>query len=128
MTEALPTLSSDFDDALRPDTPQAPSAAHIPVIEAPESSILAVDQLDGPSLASTLKLPESSTQFLSPIPPVNKSQHVFALSDLLDGSGGGLETLGPDIASADINVACMFFCLEVYIFIHSHNHLFISRW
>ncbi|KAF8900418.1 hypothetical protein CPB84DRAFT_1778876 [Gymnopilus junonius] len=103
MTEALPTVSSDFDDTLRPETSQAPSAAQIPVIEAPESSILAVDQLDGPSLASTLKLPESPGQFLSPIPS-NKPQLIFALSDLLDGPGG-VETLGADIASADINVA-----------------------
>ena len=107
MTESSPAVTSDFDDTLRPESPQAPSVAQIPVIEAPESSLLAVDQPDGPSLASTLRLPESSGQFLSPIPPANKPQPTFALSDLYDGSGGGLETLGPDIAAADITVARM---------------------
>ena len=101
--ELTDEISSALDDTLRSETTQAPSVAQIPVIEAPESSLLAVDQPDGPSLASTLKLPESSSQFLSPIPPADKPQHIFSLSDLYDGSGGGLETLGPDIALADIS-------------------------
>ncbi|KDR78279.1 hypothetical protein GALMADRAFT_245373 [Galerina marginata CBS 339.88] len=100
MDDTFPAISSELDDNLRPDTP--PVSAQIPTIEAPES-ILAVDQLDGPSLASTLKLPDSSSQFLSPT-PVSKPQYIFSLSDLLKGTEG-LESLGSDIASADINVA-----------------------
>ncbi|KAJ3509621.1 hypothetical protein NLJ89_g5128 [Agrocybe chaxingu] len=94
MASSTTTISSDFDDPLR----------SIPTIEAPES-LLAVDQLDGPSLASTLKLPDGASQFLSPIPASTPPPPTFALSDLYDGTPEGLEALGPDIASADITVA-----------------------
>lgn len=102
MAAALPTTSSEFDDILRPDIPLASA---IPTIEAPDFP-LAVDQPDVSSLASTLKLPDSPTQYLSPTP----TQHVFSLSDfsefseLFDGSGGA----EGDNAPADITVAGKF--------------------
>lgn len=100
MAAALPTTSAEFDDILRPDTPLASA---IPTIEAPDSS-LAVDQPVGPSLASTLKLPETPSQYLSPTP----TQHVFSLSDfsgLFDGSEG----VEGDNAPTDITVGGKFF-------------------
>lgn len=99
MAAALPTTSTEFDDILRPDTPLASA---IPTIEAPDC-LLAVDQPGGPSLASTLKLPENPTQYLSPTP----TQPVFSLSDfseLFDGSGGA----EGDNTPADITVAGKF--------------------
>jgi len=104
MADLTSAISSYSDEHLRPETHANPPLVQIPTIEAPDS-ILAVDQLDGPSLASTLKLPESSGHFLSPT-PVSKPQHIFSLSDLLE-EGGNLETLGPEIASAEITVARM---------------------
>ena len=71
---------------------------------------MAEDQHFATSLADTLQLPSSSDgppQFLPPVPtspPKSKSLHRFSLSDLLNGPGG-LETLGPEIAAADINIA-----------------------
>ncbi|KAF8970688.1 hypothetical protein BDZ97DRAFT_1694461 [Flammula alnicola] len=103
MTSVLSAVSSDFDDHSRPETPVATSVAQIPTIEAPESP-LAVDQLDGPSLASTLKLPDSSSQFLSPV-PASKPEWTFCLADVLDGSGSLENILGPEIGAVDITVA-----------------------
>jgi len=99
MAAALPTTSAESDDLSRPDTPLA---SVIPTIEAPDCA-LAVDQPDGPSLASTLKLPDSPTQYLSP----TSTQHLFSLSDfseLFDGSGG----VEGDNSPADITVAGRF--------------------
>jgi len=99
MAAALSTTSAKSDDLSRPDTPLASA---IPTIEAPDCT-LAVDQPDGPSLASTLKLPDSPTQYLSPTP----TQHLFSLSDfpeLFDGSGG----VEGDNSPADITVAGRF--------------------
>jgi hypothetical protein len=99
MAAALSTTSAEFDDILRPDISLASA---IPTIEAPDSP-LAVDQPAGPSLASTLKLPESPTQYLSPTP----TQHAFSVSDfseLFDESGG----VEGDSAPADITVAGKF--------------------
>ena len=65
---------------------------------------MAEEQPFSTSLADTLQLPspmDGPPQLLLPVP---KPQHVFSLSDLLDETGG-LETLGPEIATADINIA-----------------------
>ena len=64
------------------------------------------------SLADTLQLPSSSDGPLLPVPTSphkNKFLHRFSLSDLLDGNGGR-ETLGPEIAVADISIASEFVC------------------
>jgi hypothetical protein len=98
MTPALPTTPAEFDDISRPD---ASLAFAIPTIEAPDIP-LAVTQPDAPSLASTLKLPESPIQYLSPTP----TQHAFSLSDFtpsdyLDGSGAVEgDNVPPDITVA----------------------------
>ena len=65
-------------------------------------------------LADTLQLPSSSDGPLLPVPTSphkNRPLHRFSLSDLLDGTGGR-ESLGPEIAVADINIASKF----IYIF------------
>ncbi|PPQ80324.1 hypothetical protein CVT25_003607 [Psilocybe cyanescens] len=102
MSDTIPIDSTKSDDPIPPDT-NLSSAVQIPIIEAPES-ILAVDQQDRPSLASTLKLPETSAQFLSPPLPITTTPHIFSLSDLLL-ENGELENLGPDVALDDISVA-----------------------
>jgi hypothetical protein len=70
------------------------------------------------SLADTLQLPslnDGPSQPLLPVstsPPKSKLLDRFSLSDLLDGTGGR-ETLGPEIAVADINIASKF-CFTVF--------------
>ena len=70
---------------------------------------MAEEQSFATSLADSLQLPPSSDgppQLLLPVPthsPKTKSLHIFSLSDLLDGTDS-LETLGPEIAAADINI------------------------
>ncbi|KAH9477116.1 Guanine nucleotide exchange factor LTE1 [Psilocybe cubensis] len=101
MSDTIQIDTTIPDVQILPDTNPS-STVQIPVIEAPES-ILAVDQLDGPSLASTLKLPETSPQYLSPSLPVAPTPHVFSLADLRE-ENGELD-LGPDVALSDISVA-----------------------
>jgi len=114
----MATIPAELDDNIRPETPpilRQSSSPQISIVEASEFAT-AVDQLDISTLASSLKLPEdSSSPFLSPIPvsvPLAKQKHLFSLSDLLNGNeGGGLESLGPEIATAEINIAGMLFIL-----------------
>lgn len=101
---SVPTpVELELDDPSCPDTPVAPSACQIPTIEAPEL-LPAVDQLEGPSLASTLKLPDPSSQFLSPVIPPKPE---FSLADVLEpnGSGGYEAVLGPEMGTVDTTVA-----------------------
>ncbi|PPR05048.1 hypothetical protein CVT24_010195 [Panaeolus cyanescens] len=98
---------SEAHDHSRPETPLA-SAQQIPSIETPDPSSI-LDSIEGPSLASTLKLPNSddtSTNYLSPIAPDKPphTPHPFSLSDLLK-EGETLEALGPEVAAADVTVA-----------------------
>lgn len=108
MTSSSPTIPSEFDDHSRPGTPLAPqptSVTHLLDFESP-GSLMAEEQPFSTSLADTLQLPspnDGPPQLLLPV-PASKSQHIFSLSDLLDETGG-LETLGPEIATADINIA-----------------------
>jgi hypothetical protein len=81
-------------------------------------SLLAEEQPFTTSLADTLQLPSSNDGSSQPLLPVSsphkcKPIHRFSLSDLLDGSGGR-ETLGPEIAVADINIASKF-CSTVFM-------------
>ncbi|KJA24910.1 hypothetical protein HYPSUDRAFT_65218 [Hypholoma sublateritium FD-334 SS-4] len=102
MSSIPPETSAEIDDLSCPDTPvAAPSATQIPTIEAPEL-VSTAEQPAEPSLASTLKLPE--TQYLSPTPLPKPS---FCLEDVLDPSVfENLETLlGPEVGAADITVA-----------------------
>jgi GDP/GTP exchange factor required for growth at low temperature len=103
MSAIPPPALLELDDPSCPDTPVAPSASQIPTIEAPEL-LPAVDQLEGPSLASTLKLPDPSGQFLSPVIPPKPE---FSLADVLEpnGSGGFEALLGPEMGAVDITVA-----------------------
>lgn len=123
MASSSPTIPSEFDDHSRPGTPLASQHSTTPItvtrllnFETP-GSLMAEDQRFATSLADTLQLPPSSDgppQFSPPLPTSpNKSKplHRFSLSDLLDGTGG-LETLGPEIAAADINIASKF-CFTV---------------
>jgi hypothetical protein len=79
-------------------------------------SLMNEEQLFATSLADTLQLPSSSD---GPLPPVSTSPHKgkplyrFSLSDLLDGTGGQ-ETLGPEIAVADINIGSEFYIYFVF--------------
>ena len=123
----MAAISLEYNDNSCPSTPPS-SLAPIPVIETPEYPSV-VDQLDsipdGPSLASTLKLP-SSNDLLSPTSQSNKPQHPFSLSDLLDGVEGGLEALGPDVAAADITVASK---KVIWILLRANVQYFIPlRW
>jgi len=98
MAAALHTTPAEFDDILRPDAPLSFAISTIEAADCP----LAVIQPDGPSLASTLKVPESPSKYLSQKP----TQHIFSLSDFtpsdyLDGSGG----VEGENAPADITVA-----------------------
>ncbi len=113
----MATIPAELDDNIRPETPpilRQSSSPQISIVEASEFAA-AVDQLDTSSLASSLKLPEDSSPFLSPVSvsvPLAKQRHPFSLSDLLNGKeGGGLESLGPEIATAEINIAGMLFIL-----------------
>lgn len=107
----MATIPAEFDDSLRPETSpisRQSSSPQISIVEASDFAA-AVDQLDISSLASSLKLPGDSSPFLSPVSvtaPLAKQRHPFFLSDLLNGNeGGGLESLGPEIATAEINIA-----------------------
>ena len=74
-------------------------------------SLMNEEQPFSTSLADTLQLPSSSDGPLLPLltsPHKSKPLQRFSLSDLLDGAGGR-ETLGPEIAVADINIASEFF-------------------
>jgi hypothetical protein len=100
----MATISSKIDD---PSRQFASSASEIPLLETSEFA-LAVDQLDVSSLAASLTLPEDSPRLLSAVrinPSSTKQKHPFYLSTLLNGAQGGLESLGPDIANAEINIA-----------------------
>ena len=100
----------------RPDTPLASqqpiTATHLMNFESPVS-LMTEEQPFATSLADTLQLPSSSdgpSQPLLPVstsPQISKTIHRFSLSDLLDGTDGR-ETLGPEIAVADINIASKF--------------------
>lgn len=106
MSSIPPANSAEIDDLSCPNTPVvAPSATQIPTIEAPEL-VSTAEQPAEPSLASTLKLPES--QYLSPTPIPKLS---FCLADVLDASVfESLEVLlGPEVGAADITVAGIFF-------------------
>lgn len=80
---------------------------------------MAEEQPFATSLADTLQLPSSSDGPSQPLLPVSTSPHKskpihrFSLSDLLLDGTGGRETLGPEIAVADINIASMF-CFIVF--------------
>ena len=111
MTSSSP-VHAEFDDHLRPDTPlasQRPTLATHLNFESPDC-LMTEEQPFATSLADTLQLPPSTDgppQLLLPVPaspPRSRPLHIFSLSDLLDGTGG-LETLGPEIAAADINIA-----------------------
>ena len=105
----MATTVTKNDDPLRPDAPLSPrisSSTQEPTIEAPDFSI-AVDQLDVSTLAASLTLPGDSTYSLSPSASSCVSQqkkHPFSLSDLLNGTDGKLESLGPDIVAAEISL------------------------
>ncbi|KAF9555730.1 hypothetical protein CPC08DRAFT_765709 [Agrocybe pediades] len=101
MADVHSTVTLGSDDLSRPSAVLDSSNVQIPTIETP-TSVLAVDQPDGPSLASTLVLPETSAQ--QPITPMATPLRSFSLSDLLE-EGATLESLGPHIASADISIA-----------------------
>lgn len=99
----MATTSTKVDETTRNNSLRA----QIPSIQASEFG-LAVDQLEAPSLASTLKFPDDSLPSLSPINathPLNKSLHTLSLKDLLATTGGGLDSLGPEASTAEVNVA-----------------------
>jgi hypothetical protein len=106
-------LPSESDDHSRPSTPLASqqpmsmTVTHLLNFESP-NSLMAEDQPFATSLADTLQLPPPSdgpSQFLLPVPTSPpKILHRFSLPDLLDGTGS-LDTLGSEIAAADINIA-----------------------
>ena len=79
---------------------------------------MAEEQPFASSLADTLQLPSSNDEPSQPLltvstsPHKSKPIHRFSLSDLLDGTGGR-ETLGSEIAVADINIASKF-CFTVF--------------
>lgn len=107
MTFSSPTNQS------RPETPvssqQLITATPLMNFESPVT-LMNEEQAFATSLADTLQLPSSSDGPLLPVPTSphkNKPLHRFSLSDLLDGTGGR-ETLGPEIAVADINIASEF--------------------
>jgi hypothetical protein len=80
-------------------------------------SLMDKEQNFSTSLADTLQLPSSSDGPLLPVPTsTHKSKHLhrFSLSDLLDGTGGR-ETLGPEIAVGDINIASEFFFKKPFL-------------
>ena len=82
-------------------------------------SLMDKEQAFATSLADTLQLPSSSDSPLLPVPtPPHKSKPLprFSLSDFLDGTGGR-ETLGPEIAVADITIASKFFFFLVLPFL-----------
>ena len=106
--------SSSPTNQSRPDTPLASqqpiTATHVMNFESPVS-LMTEEQPFASSLADTLQLPSSSDEPSQPLlttlstsPHKSKPIHRFSLSDLLDGTGGR-ETLGPEIAVADINIA-----------------------
>jgi hypothetical protein len=67
------------------------------------------------SLADTLQLPSSNDGSSLPVSSPHKCKpiHRFSLSDLIDGTGGR-ESLGPEIAVADINIASKF-CSTIFM-------------
>ena len=98
----------------RPETPipsqQPITSTQLMNFESPVS-LMDKEQHFATSLADTLQLPSLSDSPVLPVPtspPKSKHLHRFSLSDLLDGSGGR-ETLGPEIAVGDINIASAFF-------------------
>jgi len=97
----MATISSTIDDTLRHDTSHTPSSSEISLLESSEFAP-AVD-LD---LASSLTLPEDTPRLLSPLQiksaAYNPKQH---LSGFLNGAKGALESLGPENANAEINIA-----------------------
>lgn len=103
----MATISVKIDDSSRQDPPSATPLSEIPLLETSEFG-LAVDQLAISSLAGSLSLPEDPPRLLPPVQstsPSTKQKHPFSLSTLLNGAQGGLESLGPDIANAEINIA-----------------------
>lgn len=116
----------------RPDTPlasqQPTTVTHLLNFESPVS-LMAEEQPFAASLADTLQLPSSNDGLSQPLLPMSTSPHKskplhrFSLSDLLDGTGGR-ETLGPEIAVADINIASKI-CFTVF---KSPFLLSIRRW
>lgn len=102
----MATISVKSYDSSRQDSPSATSLSEIPLLETSEFS-LAVDQLTISSLAGSLSLPEDPPRLLSPVQITSstKQKHPLSLSTLVNGAQGGLESLGPDIANAEINIA-----------------------
>lgn len=98
MATPLPTISTTIDDYLRPESAEPSPAHNIPTIES-------TGLVDGPSLASTLKLPDSDTGFLSPIPPPGSIQATFQLSDLHDDNGTLQTFLGAEYGKVDVLAA-----------------------
>ena len=102
----MATTVTKNDDPPRPDAPLTSSSTQEPTIETPEFSV-AVDQLDVSTLAASLTLPGDSTYSLSSSASssvLRQKNHPFSLSDLLNGTDGKLESLGPDIAAAEISL------------------------
>ena len=98
----MATISSTIDDTLRQDASHVPSLPEIPLLETPEFA-LAADELD---LASSLTLPEDTPRLLSPLQiksSSSKPKHLF--DALLKGAKGELESLGREVANAEINIA-----------------------
>lgn len=105
MAAALPPLGpSDFDDPSRPDTPLASQKTtfhRLPIIETP------IEHLSGPSSISPLQSPSSSEngQFLLPVASINKPQHVFSLSDVINAEDESIGPLPAEMEFADLAVA-----------------------
>ncbi|SRR5258708_39490211 len=100
----MATISSTIDDTLRHDTSHAPSSSEISLLESSEFA-LAVDDLD---LASSLTLPEDTPRLLSPLQiksAASNPKQNLSVSGFLNGAKGALESLGPENASAEINIA-----------------------
>lgn len=109
MTSLLPTLQAEDNDISRPDTPLAshhappntlpppvfPPNVHAPLASAASHSGQSPDASYPPSNYLLLPIPKPST---------NRSRSSFSFSDVVD-TAGGLDSLSPEIGSADISIA-----------------------
>lgn len=105
MAAALPLLGpSDLDDPSRPDTPLASQNTTFhrpPIIETP------IGHSSLSSSISPLQSPSSSEngQFLLPVASINKPQHLFSLSDVINAEDESIGPLPAEMESADLAVA-----------------------